>query len=169
MKAKGKVWRPTKRDMQRAIRIYKNETGKAEVDMHDVAQFAIDYLKWPAPVPQNPIDMLASKFSDAAREEIRHDKVTGRPYRANHVVYNDKEGQTIPLWIDLDEERRRPMIVRSLNRRLSAMIDDGVQLSFDAEHWNRINPDQEPVAVSFDLHEQVEWRKNSLDHEDQAG
>ncbi len=166
----SKDWRATKRDMQKAIRLYRNETGKAEIDMHEVALFAINRLGWPRPIPPDPIDILARKFSDAAREEVRHDEATGRPYRANHVIWHEQDGHQIAFWIDIDQERRRPAMVKSLKKRRDAMLDDGVQLSFDAEHWNRINPKEEPIALSFDLHEEIEWRKNTpSDEEKQTG
>src|SRR5450759_4042651 len=72
-------------EMQRVIRAYKDETGEREVDMHKVAKWATR-KGWPLPTPQNPLDLLAKQFSDAARVEIRYDKITGNPYRANHSI-----------------------------------------------------------------------------------
>ena len=62
-------------EMQRVIRAYKDETGEREVDMHKVAKWATR-KGWPLPTPQNPLDLLAKQFSDAARVEIRYDKIT---------------------------------------------------------------------------------------------
>jgi len=74
---------PTKKqEMQALIRMYREKTGKQSVDMHDVANFAVS-KGWPLPKPKNPLDRLAEQFSLAAREEIRKDPETGRPYRAN--------------------------------------------------------------------------------------
>jgi hypothetical protein len=72
-------------EMQRLIRHYKDVTQKTEVNMHDVAQFAAG-KGWPLPRPVTALDRLAKEFSQAAREEIRHDKKTGKPYRANHAI-----------------------------------------------------------------------------------
>jgi hypothetical protein len=71
-----------KKDMQRVIRAYKDETSEREVDMHKVAIWA--KLKgWPLPTPQDPLDLLAKQFSDAAREGIKYDKATGlRQYQS---------------------------------------------------------------------------------------
>ena len=43
------------------------------------------------------------------------------------------------------------------------MVDDGYQLTLDLEHWNRINPDQEPIELPMDLIPDIEWRKNTPD------
>lgn len=57
--------------------------------MHKVASYALK-KGWPMPEPKNPLDMLARDFSRAARQEIRQDKVTGKPYRANHALHVEK-------------------------------------------------------------------------------
>ena len=74
---------PTKRqEMQSLIRIFKEETGEKEVDMHRVAMFAMK-KGWPMPKPETALDRLAKQFSIAAREEVRRDPNTGRPYRVS--------------------------------------------------------------------------------------
>jgi len=70
-------------EMQRIIRQFRFETGKSEVEMREVAQWAAA-RGWPLPEPVDPIDRLAREFSRAAREEVRRDGKTKRPYRANH-------------------------------------------------------------------------------------
>lgn len=150
-------------DRQRLIRHYREVTGKTEIDMHDVARFAYD-KGWPLPKPVDPIDMLAKEFSKAAREEIRHDKETERPYRANHAFSPDGQ-QT--LWVDIDQAPRGPM-VKSFVQRREQMVGDAVQLTFDMEHWNRINPSEEPIQLPMDFTDDVEWRKNSDGTEEEA-
>ena len=73
------------KEMQRLMRAYKDETGEHEVDMHEVARYAIG-KGWPLPTPADPIDLLARRFAKAAHDEIRYDAVTGNPYRANHAL-----------------------------------------------------------------------------------
>lgn len=143
---------------QRMIRRYKEETGKTEVDMKEVADYAIA-KGWKVPPPTSPRDRLAKLFTDAARQEYRHDKKTGKPYRANHAV-EVKQGHF--FWIDIDEAPRKPM-VKSLAKRREQMVDDGYQLTLDADHWNIINSDEKPINMLMDLTEDVEWRKNSPD------
>jgi len=154
----------TKQDMQRLIRVYKDETGEREVDMQKVARFAV--LKgWPLPTPTSALDILAKKFSDAARVEIRQDKKTGKPYRANHAI--PVPGQLTFVWIDIDEAPRKPMLKSLVNRR-EQMVGDGLQLTLDADHWNSINPKDEPINLPMDLSLDIEWRKNAPDEDGKA-
>jgi len=154
----------TKQDMQRLIRVYKDETGEREVDMQKVARFAVAN-GWPLPLPTSPIDALSKKFSDAARVEIRRDKKTGKPYRANHAI--PVAGQLTFVWIDIDEAARKPMLKSLINRR-EQMVGDGLQLTLDADHWNSVNLGDEPINLPMDLTLDIEWRKNAPNEDDKA-
>lgn len=145
--------------MQRLIRLYKDETGEKEVDMHKVAEFAVK-KGWSLPRPQNPLDALAKQFSRAAREEIRHDEDTGRPYRANHAVSTMQGNVQLTFWVDIDEAPRR-VIHKSLINRREQMVGDGLQLTLDADHWNNINSEEEPIVIPMDFTDDIEWRKNT--------
>jgi hypothetical protein len=150
--------------MQRVIRHYKDETGEREVDMHKIAKWAIA-KGWPLPTPPNPLDMLAKQFSDAAREEIKYDNETGKPYRVNHSIVI-KHGETqLHLWIDIDEADRGPMLKSLINRR-EQMVGDGLQLSLDLDHWNATHPTEKPIEIPMDLTLDIEWRKNAPDEEE---
>jgi hypothetical protein len=153
-------------ERQRFIRYYKDETGKTEVNMHEVATFAVS-KGWKLPTPPNPLDMLAREFAQSAREEIRHDPVTKKPYRANHAIKITQGQDQLHLWIDIDEAKRGPML-KSLVQRREQMVGDGLQLTFDSEHWNRINPNEEPINLPMDLTPDIEWRKNAPDEDEQA-
>ena len=152
------------KEMQKIIRQYKDVNHEKEVEMHQVAKFAAD-MGWPLSQPADPIDLLAKEFTRAARQEIKKDKVTGRPYRVNHAI-PDPTGQ-YSLWIDIDEAPRKPMRKSLVNRR-EQMVGDGLQLTLDADHWNRINPNEEPIQLPMDFTEDVEWRKNAPEEEREA-
>lgn len=154
-----------KQDMQRLIRLYREQTGTQSVDMHEVAQHAVS-KGWPLPKPKDPIDRLAEQFSSAAREEIRRDTVTGRPYRGNLAVTTWQGSQQLTLWTDTDVAPRH-IAQKSYIQRREQMVGDAVQLSFDVEHWNRINPNEEPIVMPMDFTEDVEWRKNAPDDDDE--
>lgn len=149
--------------MQRLIRLYKEETGEKEVDMHKVAEFAVR-KGWSLPKPTNPMDELAKQFSRAARSEIRRDKDTGRPYRANHAVSTMQGSVQLTFWVDIDEASRRVMHKSLINRR-EQMVGDGLQLTLDADHWNSVNPNEEPITIPMDFTDDIEWRKNTPDEE----
>lgn len=151
-------------EMQRLIRYYKDATGKKEVDMHEVAKFAVG-KGWKLPAPVSAIDLLAKQFSQAAREEIRRDQKTGRPYRANHALIMKQGSTQLTLWIDIDEAERKPMLKSLINRR-QQMVGDGLQLTLDADHWNNIHPEENPIQIPMDFTEDIEERKNAPPDED---
>ena len=154
-------------EMQRIVRRYKDETGTREVDMHEVTRWAVAH-GWPLPKPIDPLDRLAQEFSRAAREEIRYDGKTKKPYRANHAYPVVQGGRQLMLWIDIDEAPRSPML-KSLVLRREQMVDDAVQLTLDADHWNSIHPTEEPIELPLDLMDDVAWRKNAPDDESETG
>jgi hypothetical protein len=151
------------RERQAMIRWYKRETGQLQVDMHEVAKFAVAH-NWPLPQPTDPLDRLAEQFSHAARVEIKHDEQTGRPYRVNHAVpHHQPDGRQLSyLWIDIDEAPRGPMWKSLINRR-EQMVGDALQLTFDKDHWNAMHPDEDPIEIPLDFSDDVEWRKNAPD------
>jgi len=146
-------------EMQRIIRRYKDETGEKEVDMHKIAKYAVE-MGFPLPKLTSQLDLLARQFSQAAREEVRTDRSTGRPYRANHAYMTSQGGEQLTLWVDIDEAPRFPMQKSLVNRR-EQMVGDGLQLTLDADHWNSIHPDEEPIHMPMDFTDDVEWRKNA--------
>lgn len=147
-------------DKQRAIHYYRQKTGRSEVDMHEVARFAVEKLGMKLPAPVSPMDSLARQMARAARDETRYDAKTGQPYRVNHA-FNVKHGEKqLTLWVDIDTATRKQMHM-SLQKRREQMVGDAVQLTFDADHWNSINPTQEPIELPLDLAPDVEWAKNT--------
>lgn len=154
-----------RQDMQRLIRAYKDETGSHEIDMREVAIYA-HKKGWALPQPSDPFDLLAKQFSEAARDEIKYDTKTKRPYRVYHAI--PQTGQlSLFVWVDIDEATR-PQMLKSLVNRREQMVRDGVQLTFDMEHWNRINSKEEPIDLPMDLGPDIEWVKNSGDEDDEA-
>jgi hypothetical protein len=151
--------------MQRLIRAYRQDRKVKDVDMHDVAQYAVAN-GWRLPRPPSPIEMLAKEFSVAAREEVRYDNKTNRPYRANHYFTVTQNGKQLHLWLDIDDAAPREKMILCVNKRREQMIGDGLQLTLDVEHWNTINPKVEPIQVELDLTDEVEWRKNAPDEDE---
>lgn len=148
-------------EMQSLMRLYKDETGEKEIDMHKIAKYAAG-KGWPLPKPINTLDLLAKQFTQAARQEIRRDAKTGKPYRANHAVPTYQGGEQLTLWIDIDEAPRKHMLKSLVNRR-EQMVGDGLQLTLDADHWNSINQNDEPIILPMDFTDDIEWRKNAPD------
>jgi hypothetical protein len=124
-------------------------------------------MGWPLPQPVDPLARLAKQFTEAAREEIRHDKITKKPYRANHAIPVTQAAVQLYLWIDIDEAPRAPMLKSLMNRR-EQMVGDGLQLTLDADHWNQIHPDEEPITVPMDFTMDIEWRKNTPEDDEES-
>jgi hypothetical protein len=156
-------------DLLSIIRQYKFETGKDEIEMRDVAQWAQRVLGYRLPKPKDPVDLFVKELTKAAREETRYDASTGRPYRANHAVTEYRgNGQQMTFWFDIDKAPRKAMY-KSLIQRREQMVGDALQLTFDANHWNGIHPDEESIQMPLDFTDDVEWRMNAPDEEQQAG
>jgi hypothetical protein len=153
--------------MQALIKRYRDETGKDSVDMHDVAKYAVG-MGWPLPKPKTALERLSEQFSSAAREEIRRDEVTGKPYRANLAVTTWQGNEQMTLWTDIDVAPRH-IAHRSFQQRREQMIGDAVQLTFDLMHWNRINEEKEkPIEMPMDFTDDVQWRINTPDNKEEA-
>jgi len=156
----------TKRqERQRFIRHYKDVTGERELDMHKVAEFA-KKMGWNMPTPPSEIDLLAKQFAEAASAETGTNKKTGRPYRVYHAVPATPGQQNLFVYVDIHDATRGQMLKSCVNRR-EQMVSDGLQLSFDMEHWNSINPTQEPIDLPMDLTMDVEIRKAAEDDPDE--
>jgi hypothetical protein len=152
------------KDLQRVLHYYRQVTGKKDVDMTEVAQFAVDKLGMKLPKPVDPMERLSRELSRAAREETRLDEKTGRPYRANHM-FIDGKGQH--LWLDVDDEAPRHKMHGALQLRREQMVGDAMQLSNDADHWNETHPTEEPIQLVMNFENDVAERRamSELDKE----
>jgi hypothetical protein len=148
-----------RKDMQRLIRSYKDETGEIELDMHKVARWAAG-KGWPLPVPPDPLDLLAKQFTEAAREEIEYDKTTGNPYRVYHALKTVHGETQLHFFIDIEDATRDQMLVSLVNRR-EQMVSDGLMLSYDQDHWNAQHPADKPIQLPLDLTFDVELRRSA--------
>ncbi|POR54580.1 hypothetical protein B0G62_102188 [Paraburkholderia eburnea] len=150
---------------QAIVRWYKEETGKQSVDMHDVARFAISKGVKP-PTPKTPEALLAEKLSAASREETAVDSATGRPYRVNFAVTQWSGKDQMTLWHTLDEAPRN-VAHKGLMQRREQMVGDAVSLSDDADHWNRVHPEDEAIQIPLDFEFDVMLRRNAPPDEDE--
>jgi hypothetical protein len=153
-------------ERQKFIKYYKQRTGESEIDMRKVALMA-KKLGWALPEPVNPIDLLARQFKNAARQEIRRDKETKLPYRAYHAypMENLGMGEQGYWWIDIDDPNATTHNFRkSAVLRREQMVDDGVQLTLDLDHWNSIHPNEgDHVNLPMDLSLDIEIRRAAIE------
>jgi hypothetical protein len=147
-------------EMQAFVRYYKRQNKKTVVTMAEIAKAAIAQ-GWPVPPPVSGEERLAKQFADAEREEIRYDKKTKRPYRANLAMTQRlKDGKQLALWIDTDEANRSQMVA-AINKYREQMVGEAEIGTNTVEHWNRINPDQPALPFPLDFTDEVEWRRNA--------
>ena len=148
----------SKKHLQKIIALYRVITGETELDPRKIAEFALKNGV-DLPQPKDPLDLLAREISVAAREDLRHDEKTNRPYRAYHSLpIEHPNGQVSFIFVDI-EDATRPQMHRSLTKRREQMVGDAVHLIFDAERWNSQHPDLQPIQMALDFGPDVEWRK----------
>ncbi len=145
---------------QKFIRYFRGVKGVTEADMKEVALLA-KKMGWPLPKPKDPIDLLAKQFADAASEEMREDKATKKPYRANlSYLSRVSNGKQLWLWFDVDEATRDQM-QKGLRQYREHLVDEAVIGLNTAEHWNRKHPGQIPLPFVTDLSSDVAERGNA--------
>ncbi len=149
------------KEMLFIIEEWKKSTGNTEIDMHEVASYAISKHGWPPPAPISPEERLAKEFSQAAAEATRQDSKTGQPYRVYHAVKLDGPGQGV-FWVDIDEAPRKHMVKSAFARR-EQVVGDMVQLTLDLAHWNRVNPHEKPIVAETDITPDVNERLAGAD------
>jgi hypothetical protein len=151
----------TRHERQRFLRYYRSKTGERELDMHKIAAYAKRH-GWKMPKPPSDVDLLAKQFADDAQAEMKIDHESGRPYRVYHAIPVPGETLNLFVYVDIDEATRYQMLKSSVHRR-EMMVSDGVKLTNDLEHWNRKNPDQDPIQLPMDLRMDIEIRQASAD------
>ncbi|MFZ0498659.1 MAG: hypothetical protein WAM52_05970 [Steroidobacteraceae bacterium] len=148
----------TKHDRQKFLRFYRDKTGERELDMRKVATLAKG-MGWKMPRPKSDIELLAEKFADAAQSEMKMDDDLGQPYRVYHAIPVDGSGQmNLFVYVDIDEASRNQMLKSAVHRR-EQMVSEGVKLTNDLDHWNRVNPDKDPIQLPMDLAFDIAIRK----------
>ena len=148
----------SKKQLQRIIALYRVITGETELDPKKMAEFALKNGV-ELPQPKDPLELLAREISVAAREDLRHDEKTKRPYRAYHSLpIEHPDGQTSFVFVDI-EDATRPQMHRSLTKRRDQMVGEAVLLVYDADRWNSQHPGVEPIQMPLDFGPDVDWRK----------
>lgn len=119
--------------------------------------------------PSRPAWPYRETVFRAAGEEVRRDKQRERRYKANHALtkrFNDGTQKT--FWIDIDEEVPRHRMVKALANYRDQMVGEAVIGTNTADHWNRINPEQEPLAFEADFTDDVQSRLNAPEDDQRA-
>lgn len=147
-------------ELQKLIPLYLRETGKTTWENLDVAVWAIKRGVKP-PKPKTEAELLAEQFSQALREEHKHDSETGLDYRANHA-FKEKNGyKQLTLWVKLENATLNQMNASVTNRR-DGIIADCTQLKKDTIVWNSKNPNGNQLNLMLGFEEDVQERLASV-------
>lgn len=57
--------------------------------------------------------------------------------------------------------RSRVQMWKALINKREQMVGEAGRMADDQDHWNRINPDQEPINIPLDIGPDVEWSRNA--------
>jgi len=145
-------------------------TGETEIDMDAVAAMAIK-MGWKAPPPITEVERLAQQFKDAARQDIRHDRKTGRPYRGYHAFPKHGAGGQLHFsYIDIDNPKTKPAVFqKACILRREQTVGDVVQLRLDQLHWNGTHPsDRQVDLLPADMEFDVELKLAGMGDADEA-
>jgi hypothetical protein len=157
-------------ERQKFIRHWMDVTGESEIDMLAVAKMAKG-MGWKAPPPITEEDRLAQQFRDAARQDIRHDRKTGRPYRGYHAVpKHSADGQLMFSYIDIDDPKAKPeSFQKACYYRREQALGDVFHLRLDQLHWNdQRSVEQQVPLFPADMEFDVELRLTAMDDRDEA-
>jgi hypothetical protein len=132
----------------RLIDDYCAETGETDVDLHDIAEWAIKTERY-VPPRYDPVKQLRREMQRASRQEYIEDD-NGRPVRRRHC-YKIKRGEVqLTLWSKIEEITRKNMRLSARGRR-GGILADCIQLTLDLEYYNdNFNPG-EPIQPSFNF------------------
>jgi hypothetical protein len=143
--------------LQKIFARYEQEVSAEPADLREVGKWAIAQGLW----KPRPVDLeanFAREMADALREQMRTDKA-GRRYRAK-IPAKSKTVDGTPLfkWADIDTAPR-PHVEKGLQYRRQGIVSDCYQLRIDADHYNSVHLDEEPLNPVLDFEEDVKEMK----------
>ena len=59
-------------------------------------------------------------------------------------------------------------MVKSAQNKREQMVGEAWRVTIDLEHWNRINPDKDPIKIEMDFGPDIEWRRNAPNEDEKA-
>lgn len=134
--------------LQDIINDYIVTTGAAQIDMREVAAWAVREGRW-APGHANTIRECAHELARAARGEVYTDP-QGRTVRKKHAVRQNQ------MWLSADIQTAPPDHMRlSLQQRRMYIVGDCRQLKTDLDSYNENNPHGAHIQMMFDFTEDL--------------
>jgi hypothetical protein len=154
--------------LQNIFARYEQEVSSEPADLREVGKWAIAKGLW----KPRPVDLeanFAREMADALREQMRTDKA-GRRYRAK-IPAKSKSVDGVPLfkWADIDTAQR-PHVEKGLQYRRQGIVSDCYQLRIDADHYNSVHADEEPLNPVLQFEDDVNEMKiaNGIEDDEAA-
>lgn len=135
---------------QDIINDYLQETGKVEIDLAEVAEWAINQGLWEKPFLSNAKRQCARALAKAARDEYYTDP-QGRRVRTKHAARHEQGW----LWADIKSAPPSHMRL-SLQQRRQGVLGDCKQLKTDLDSYNDNNLHGAQIQMSFDFREDLQ-------------
>lgn len=135
---------------------YIAEVNDQPVSMDEVAEWALSKGLF-RPEPRDIRKICRDALAEGARSQKRFDGK--RWYRAKHSVRTNVGGVQLSLWADIDLNASHGFMEKSVSQRRRAIVDDCFQLKMDADHYNDLHPEREPIQPILDFSEDVAERE----------
>ena len=148
MKIKKKAATGFQKKLLRLIDEFCAETGVKDVDLADVADWAVKTERY-IPPRYDPVKQLRKEMQRASRQEYIVDD-NGRPVRRRHA-YRVKKGELqLTLWSKIEEITRKNMRLSARGRR-GGILADCIQLTLDLQYYNENFNPGDPIQPSFNF------------------
>lgn len=129
---------------------YLKETGKIEIDMTEVAEWAFEQKRWDKPFHYDAIKQCARALAQASRDEYYTDP-QGRSVRTKHAARYEQGW----LWADIKSAPPDHMRL-SLQQRRQGVLGDCKHLKTDLDSYNDNNLHGAQIQMSFDFREDLQ-------------
>jgi hypothetical protein len=159
-----RVRRQTKAEsFQKMLDKYLDQHGGGEVEMKDVAAWAIRTGRYVVP-QKDAVKQCVRELSEAARLQVFEDE-KGRLVRKKHAVrIKGEDGKPIYLWADYND-MPADHVRLSLSQRRQGILDDCKQLKNDLDHYND-NTTGERLLFDFNFTQDLEELQNPTEYPD---
>lgn len=138
--------------LQEIYRLYVEAGQRIPASSHEIAAWAIEKRLW-TPKPADVVKQCAEELSRAFREEYHTDRL-GRRVRSKHAVRDQRNGEQLVLWADMESASRRHMEMAFQQRRRQ-VVGDCLQLKIDVDSYNDSRPDEKPIQLILDFTDDV--------------
>jgi hypothetical protein len=158
---------PYNTQLDRLVGRYRKEVKDGEVELADVASWAIHQGLWAPPI-KSQVDQLRKELSAAMRSAVFVDE-NGHKVRKNYcvrrkIIREDGTNYVQAVWADIDVATH-PFMHDSFAQRRDGVADICYQAEIDRRHYNAFRRKGNPeIKFALDFTLDVEDRMQSTDY-----